>query len=264
MHLWCGLTSRMLLLMMPNHNQKIIKDLILRTTFKTLGAIIGLGSVSICSFATTNGPYVGIQVGWGYVHQGTFIAEHVNRLAARTYRNLSLSRFDVLLRDTGLAGRGFVGYQLNPYFAIEMGYYHFTPIHVKTDAYANLDVSDYLNLEVPVHVSSRVAVSTYAVDMMAKGIFPVTNCFSLYGKLGLAFVNSEGTVELKAKAIIVSFKARTTPSVNLGYPAFGLGINYDLTSHASVDMSWNRIQKVHPCPYPNIDFVSAGLLYRFS
>lgn len=215
------------------------------------------------TFATTKGPYIGGQVGWGYVHQGTFISYHLNRLVQKKYKYVSLSPMDILQRDTGLAERIFVGYQVNNYFALEMGYYHFTPIQVNTKLSADITLLERYGIDIPVNASTKTAVTTYAIDVVGKGILPVTPCFSVYGKLGLAYLSSSGTAKVSASIPAGKIKLSTTPSVNIVYPAVGVGVNYDLSKNASVDLSWSRIQKIHPCPYPSIDFVSAGLLYHF-
>lgn len=234
----------------------------MRVSSKAIIFLFSLGWL-LNSFATTKGPYLGAQVGWGYVHQGTFISYHLNRLIQKNYKYISLSPMDILQRDTGLAERVFAGYQVNNYFALEMGYYHFAPIQVNTRLNGNITVLERFGIDIPIKISSKTSVSTYAVDLVAKGILPVTQCFSVYGKLGLAYLNSNGSAKVSASFPLGEVKLSTTPSVNLVYPAFGVGMNYDLSKNASVDFSWNHIQKIHPCPYPNIDFISAGVIYHF-
>lgn len=215
--------------------------------------------------ATKSGAYIGGQVGWGYVHQGTYIGNELEKRIGKAIPKAAstLDRLNILFRDTGLAERVFVGFQFNPYFAAEVGYYHFTPINVTTELDISINILKQYKINVPLNLTANAKLRTYALDFMAKGIYPVTDKFSIYGKLGLAYLNSEGELSLSVNTNIGKISLSTNSSVNIVYPEASIGLNYDLTNSLSTDFSWSHIQKINPCPYPNIDFIGVGLLYRF-
>lgn len=238
---------------------KIIKIIFLRRLFA--GAFL-CGYVS-ASWATTTGPYLGLQLGWGRLNQGEFIAGHLNRLVSRVLPDTSFN--NIFFNDTGRGGRLFVGYQFNQYFALELGYYQFSTLNF--NAALNTDIPIYededVNIHLPLELSTKVQVKTDAFDLTAKGIFPFTDYFSVYGKVGVVALNSEGTAVITAKTPLVDVSLYTGPTVNMIYPIFGVGINYDATKRLSLDLSVIRIQQINPNLYPNIDFASVGILYRF-
>lgn len=225
--------------------------------------ILGFLLISQSVFASSTGPYLGLQLGWGKLNQGEFIASSLDKLVSKTFPDTSVS--SVFFSDTGRGGRIFLGYQFNPYVAVEGGYYRFSSLKLNADLSTNITVLEqfHYNLDVPLNLSTRVEVRTDAFDLVAKGIWPVTQKFSLYAKAGLAALNSDGKAIITLKTPVADFSLVTDPSVNIVYPTFGLGMNYDITPQVSGDLAWNRIQKVNPCPYPSIDFVSAGLIYHF-
>jgi len=128
---------------------------------------------------------------------------------------------------------------------------------------AELSALEKYGYDIPLNISSRVTVKTDAFDVVGKGILPLTDNFSLFGKLGFAFLYSEGHLNLSLDTPLGSANIYADPSVNVVYPTFGLGINYDITKNVSAEFVWTRIQKVNPCRFPSIDFVGFGWAYHF-
>jgi opacity protein-like surface antigen len=180
---------------------------------------------------------------------------------SKTFPDTSVG--DVTFSDTGRGGRVFFGYQFNRYLSAEVGYYRFSSLKFDASLSTNVPILDDYGLAIPLELYSKVQVKTDAFDLVAKGIWPVTEKLSIYGKLGIAALNSDGKAILTMSTPLVDVSFVTDPSVSIIYPTFGLGVNYDITDHVSGDLSWMRIQKVSPCPYPSIDFVSVGLMYHF-
>lgn len=218
------------------------------------------------SRAAANGPYVGGQLGWADTHQGEFISIHLNGLVQKVIPDLSSQPLDILFNNTGVAGRVFVGYQFIRYFAAEVGYYRFSKLDVKTDA--NLELRIFNSYHLPLNVSTHSKVRTYAIDLIAKGIWPITDRFNVYAKLGLAYLNVSGSVTAAAKTTIVNSieiiaSISANPSLNIVYPAFGFGISYDVSNHFTAELFYSRIQQFDKKLFPNIDFLGVGLAYRF-
>lgn len=169
--------------------------------------------------------YVGGQLGWGNIHQDGF-------------KGLSHSSS----KDDGIAGRIYAGYQFNQYVAVEAGATKFSNMTSK-------GTIEGMRL--------KGTVKTYAADLVAKGILPLQNGISIYGKAGAAYLHE------KAHASIAGFSSSETESKVL--PTFGVGTSYDINSNLVADLSWNRIQKVgHSHGLNSTDLVAVGLGYSFS
>lgn len=230
--------------------------------FKWIFTTLFLSSFSVFTFATTPGPYLGLQFGWGRVNQGEFVTEYINKVVKKILPETSLH--SIIFTDTGRGGRFFVGYQFNAYIAAEIGYYRFSSLDYK--ASLNTDIRVFqkygYNIHLPINLFAKIYVRTEVIDVVAKGILPLTDYFSIYGKLGVAVLNSDATAAVTAKTPLADVDFYAAPSVNIVYPTFGLGINYDATKHISLDLALMRIQKVNSCPYPNIDFIAVGIVYH--
>lgn len=213
------------------------------------------GVVTTANATCNPGVYVGGQLGWGSVHQGNFAEPTV---AVGNVANNGDSK------DTGLAGRVFGGYQFNQNFAAELGY---TKFH---NATANETTSSTTTpvFGAPFTTNSTASgtVKTDAFDIVGKGIIPLQNGFSIYGKLGAAYLRTSGNVNTTVTNT-GGFNNTTTTTTNLDahkvLPTFGAGASYDITQNLAADVSWMRIQKVGNTKLNNTDFVGAGLTYKF-
>ena len=203
---------------------------------------------------------MGIQGGWANLHQGEYIASRLDALLEKEIPGVSAKSINVF-SDTGLAGRIFAGYQFNPYFAIEMGYYRFNRLNVNTDLTVDLTILDQQGLHIPVDFSTQAFVKTDAFDLIFKGILPCTDRLNLYGKLGVTYLEISGKVSLIEDTPLVHANLSGNPSLNLVYPTAGIGISYDLTKKISSDLSWTHIQRINKHVFPSADFVAVGLLY---
>jgi len=194
-------------------------------------AVLGVSSlVAVNSFAASQGAYVGGQLGWGDVHQkvsssvltGTTV--HTNK-------------------DTGLAGRVFGGYKLNDNFAGELGVSKFSDAKIKASA------NGY---------TTQGTLKTTAVDLVAKGIYPIANNVSVYGKAGVAYVAERGDAKLTRSGRVIS---AYSVDANKLLPTFGTGVSYDFNPNLAADLSYNRIQKTGNTHINSTDLVSVGLIY---
>ncbi|OGT38338.1 MAG: hypothetical protein A3F12_06725 [Gammaproteobacteria bacterium RIFCSPHIGHO2_12_FULL_38_14] len=208
-----------------------------------------------------SGPYAGIQFGLANMHQGSYIAKHLNNLVEDQIPGASTEYLDMIYDDTGFAGRLFAGYQFNSYLAIETGYTQFQKLSVNTSAGIQINV---INLPIPADITTHAAVSTDVFDLVGKVILPVTNRFSIYGKLGLAYLNVNGQVKATANIPdVLTVDASANPNLHILYPEAALGINYEMTKKISMDCSLTRIQQYNSHVFPNIDFLSVGIIYHW-
>ncbi len=260
----------------------MLKKTLLRLT---LVGVVAISAVSLANAATVTGPYIGGQLGWGDIHASTGdlpghsnITAAVNDFNAVNWQNYSAS---VKNASSGLAGRLFLGYQFTPNWAVELGYLKFHDADLKGDytGSSNL-VGSEEGMSIPTNgenYSYKGVVKEHAFDLVGKGILPLENGFSLYGKLGIAYVQQTSTLnQSTTHSGIVPPTAMTTPAptsvtVNQRYssdtnrflPEFGVGASYDITSNMPVDLSWTHIQKTSGT-IESADFISLGLAYKFN
>lgn len=128
------------------------------------------------------------------------------------------------------------GYQFNPHFGLEI-------------TYVDLGNARYSGNFGPATVTGG-SLETTGANFSAVGTIPLNPAFSLFGKLGF-FVWEQ--------------KARDTTN---GLPfsgkddgadlSLGLGANINLTRNVSLRVEWERFEA-----FDSIDFLSAGVLFRF-
>lgn len=121
--------------------------------------------------------------------------------------------------NDGLAGRLFSGYQFNKYLAAEGGW--------------GFQEQGFLK-----------ATNQYDFDLAAKGMWPITQTFGLYGKVGAAYVDQ-------------SINGGSTDGVR---PLYGLGLSYDMTPKVSTTLGWTRI--VGGGSIQDSNFVMLGAAYH--
>ncbi len=223
-------------------------------------AFATLATIGMCSQAHAAAPgfYLGGQVGWGDVHQSGISASD---LANDFY--LPFASFSSSSKDTGIAGRAFVGYQFNPYFATEFGYTQFSNMTTRASG-VSVTTPTFAPFTV-IGINASGKVKTHAFDLVGKGILPLSNGFSLYAKAGAALITSQAseseTLTIMGLPGTIASASQTTNKI---YPTFGAGVSYDITSHLVTDLSYNRIQKVGSSDaVASTDFVGLGLAYHF-
>ena len=137
--------------------------------------------------------------------------------------------------EKDFAARGFVGWQFNRYFGLELGY-------------ADLGKAEVSTAGISGSVKARGA------DLVGVATFPISDLFGIYGKLGVA--------RTKVTANAPGINASDT-SNNL---TFGAGLRYNFTRNFAARAEWQRYHDVgdaNTTGQGKIDFFSAGLLYGF-
>ncbi len=129
--------------------------------------------------------------------------------------------------DTGFGLGG--GYQMNDHFAFEFAYVDLGSIGYQaagtvTDGVGTFDAE---------------AVLTSSADgpvVSVMGILPIGERFSVHGRVGLSLLNAKGT----ARLMVDDQSARASQSAQKSDPMFGVGVEYDLTRHFAIRLSWDR------------------------
>lgn len=186
-----------------------------------LGVVaLGLSTAAISTYAATSGVYVGGQLGYGNVHQGN----DVDGARITTYH---------------LTDRILGGYQFNEYVATELGWSRFGNVDAKS-AIGNL------------------TLRTNVVDLAVKGILPVADKVSVYGKLGAAYVMEN------VSGHFYGYHEDETNKKLL--PEAGVGVSYAFTDNVSADVSYTRIQAIgstNTRQIHSLDFAGVGVTYSF-
>jgi len=162
--------------------------------------------------------------------------------------NLGYGDVDVKLPSVpgaSLSKRGFawstaVGYQFNQYIAVEGGYIQFADL--KARATANSD---------------SLTITTDAVDLAVKGIYPINDQFSVFGKAGAAYLSHKGVLTANSMTITVR------DSEHRIVPLLGVGASYSITQNWAVDVQGITTIKSgdnFPATYTGL----AGVTYKFS
>jgi OmpA-OmpF porin, OOP family len=138
--------------------------------------------------------------------------------------------------DKDTAWRILAGYQLNRNFAVEAGY------HDLGEAKAS-------------GAGVNASISTKLGELLAVGMLPIANQFSLYGKLGGYYAKSEGTSNVGVSA----------DEKNSGL-TYGAGAQWDPMANLGVRLEWQQYHDVGGDSLggkDNIDVLSVGAIWRF-
>jgi len=137
-------------------------------------------------------------------------------------------------KDTGF--RVFGGYNFNQHFAAEFGYADLGKVTASAGG-------------------ASAEVKNTAWDVMAVGIIPLAEKFSLYGKLGWYFADSKLSGDLLGSA-----------SQNSNNATYGIGAGYDFNRNLGLRAEWQRYGNVggdNVGGKSDADVYSIGVVYRF-
>lgn len=205
---------------------------VLSTTVLTV-SVLG----AMAANAAAPGVYVTGQVGYADTHMSDKIGKH--------------------LSNNGLAGRVALGYQFNQNFAVEAGYMQLS--ESKVDGAIQIPKKRGLT-------PATLKLQQNAIDLVGKGIIPINNNINVYGKLGVAYINTnfKGTVQIQGTpTMTVDLNDKADVAKHKWAPEAAIGISYDITPNVSLDTSLTHIQPLGSNKPGNIDFVAVGLSYNF-
>lgn len=235
---------------------------------KIMGVVaVGLSTIAISAQAATDGVYLGGTLGYGNVHQ-----EGVTK-SDTLLGTVKGSTFTASNKDTGLAGRLFAGYNFNQNLAAELGWTKFTNA-------TSTGTASYKQAGLNLIQTNSTTIKTDAVDLVAKGTFPIANNFSVYGKIGAAYViqradtNVSGAAKLTPGrahgrvirhatdlAVMVPANSSSSTTTKSLLPTAGVGVSYAFNDKLSTELEYDRIQQVGNSKVNSTDFVGLGLTY---
>ena len=126
------------------------------------------------------------------------------------------------------------GYQFNRHFAVELGYTDLGEVSASGPG-------------------GSASVESTAFEVVAVGIFPIADKFSIYGKLGMY----RGETDASAPGVSES---ETNNDLT-----FGFGVRYDFTKNLGVRGEWQKYQDVGGgnIGESDVDVISIGLIWKF-
>ncbi|EDP46001.1 outer membrane beta-barrel protein [Rickettsiella grylli] len=205
--------------------------------------VFGVSALSVIA-AHASGIYVTGQAGYANNHLG----KHLTQLFQSRANGESPG---FTMNNIGLAGRLAIGYQVNPYFATELGYLRLE--NQKGRAFDNPP---------PYLAPATETLKQNAIDVAAKGILPVTDKLNVYGKLGVAYLTS--TITSHFGDVKDNQNAWFGVKKHIFAPEAAVGASYNLTPNVFVDTSLTHIQTIGYKHKPgNIDFATVGIGYTF-
>lgn len=151
-------------------------------------------------------------------------------------------------RDDDGGFKVFGGYQFTPNFGVEGGYF-------------DLGEFGYTARTIPAgSLSGDIRVKGLNLDLV--GTLPLTQRFSLLGRVGVISARTEGNFSATGAAR-VPYASASTSERSTGYK-FGAGVMYDFTERLAMRVEAERYRiKDSVGNRGDIDMVSVGLLYRF-
>lgn len=209
-------------------------------------AVLGMACSSwVIAQDGTTGPYIGGNLG---STKAKFSRDPI--ITTLSGQGFGSPSSDV--RNYGTGFKAFGGYQLNRNFAIEGGYF-------------DLGKSSYtvntapLGIPIPTgNFSGNTKVTGLNLDLV--GIAPLTEQFSVFGRVGAAFAKSRAN--FSSTGALPAYPASSNRSdTNI---KVGLGIQYAITEALAVRAEFERYRINDPVRNSgHIDMASVGLVYRF-
>ena len=230
--------------------------------------ILGVAAVSLSVLLSSQvmalqpGMYVGGQVGVGSVNQDKLTETNFNLPKNSTFQSFTSSTG----KANGLAGRLFAGYQFNENFAAELGWTKFSDVESKFSgklkpASTLMQPVGMQKLIIPGTVQGKQTLKTDAIDLVAKGIVPVTDKVSVYAKGGAAYVISRTSTSTSGTELGKKVTVKSNNKNKL-MPTVGVGASYAFSPSLAADMEVNRIQKIgNGSNFKSANYLGVGLTY---
>jgi OOP family OmpA-OmpF porin len=178
---------------------------------KSIFSVFVLSAALFSTSAFAQGMYIAGSAGMGIA--GSSVKTDTDALlVALGVANLKSSVTD------GTAMEGTLGYAFNPNFAAEVGYFN-----SGTLSYSGTGTGKTLKSDIKVT----------GIRLAAVGIAPITDQFSIYGKLGYGILTTDNTGTVNTTAFSSSEKKNI-----VGY---GVGVMYKLVDNISLKASYEMI-----------------------
>jgi len=146
------------------------------------------------------------------------------------------------------------GYQFTPNFGIEANY----------GILGSAKASGTDTTSIPGStITINMDIKPTTLQVAATGQFPITDSFSLIGKLGIARTTLKLNATGSISGVTVSIPEQSSTSTN---PAFGIGGQYDFSKNIGVRAQYENFGEVGDdvnTPKFKLSLISAGLVLKF-
>jgi len=197
---------------------------------------------SLSAAAQDRGTYIGIGLGQSRIQADTGAIDTAARRAGFAASTTTADEHDT-------AWKLYLGHQYHRNFAVEASYTDFGRFSLGTQTTG------------PV-ASLSGSVRGYAVSLDAVGLAPVSERFTLFGKVGI----QHWDVNTQAATLAAGTATTATTSARGNDWKLGLGARYDFTRNVGVRFEWERFVNVGDSATTgrsNIDVLAVGVQYRF-
>jgi opacity protein-like surface antigen len=119
-------------------------------------------------------------------------------------------------------------------------------------------------------MNAKATIDSYAIDIVARATLPMGAGFSIYGKIGAAYLRENATLTgqytvaaLAANPALVgtSYSSPTSTDSKV-FPTVGIGAMFDIGNNFMADITWMHIQRLGDNTLANADFAGLGLTYN--
>ena len=206
----------------------------------SLLALAGFAAICSTSAMAQEAPgfYVGGSLGATRAH---FNNDAYNNLARNNGFAINSSSVD----NTSTGGKLFGGYQLNPNFAVEGGYF---------------DLGRFNYSGVTSGGTYNGNTRSHGLNLDLVGTLPLSDRFSVLGRVGAAYAQTRDSSSSTGFAPPVT----ANRSLNDTYAKYGVGLQYAITDALSLRGELERYHRVNDqIRRGNVDMASIGLVYRF-
>lgn len=204
------------------------------------------------SFATTEGFYMGVQIGQSNLNNLPMTVNTGQPNPANPTVPCSTNNNDVATStclfvpnvspdNSGIAERFYAGSNMSKYFGFEVGFTN----------YANSVYTP--NVE---GFSHDPQIRVYSVDLLAKGMLSIFN-FSAYIKGGVA-----GVYQSTSPALYLPSDVNKSDPTYSARPVVGVGLGYDITPFWTIEATAFRITQGGNIQ--EIDFYGVGVTYHWA
>lgn len=193
-------------------------------------------------------------------------------------------------KDTGLAGRIFIGYDFHKYFAVELGYFLMQPkAEVKSmgvyvdhfDTHHGLVNSpEHYTFDIHGYSDGKDEIRSQAFDLVGKVKAPINENFGLYAKAGVGYLMQRHSYSENGYMVNVHVPSQELPPDVKAYNysetfnankfdlVYGFGAYYTVNNW-TVDLSYTRYNSgktriVDQKWQSNVDFYALGVSYKFN
>lgn len=202
-------------------------------------AIASFAAVCSTSVLAQSAPgfYVGGSVGPTRAH---FNNDAYNNRAVSSGFAVNSSSVD----NSSTGGKVFGGYQLNPNFAVEGGYF---------------DLGRFNYSGVTTGGTYNGNTRSHGLNLDLVGKLPLSDRFSVLGRVGAAYAKTRDSSSSGFAAPINANRSRSET-----YAKYGVGLEYAITDALSVRGELERYHRINDqLRRGNVDMASIGLVYRF-